>query len=112
MRPSGPRRTALHEPAIFTAAEASSSSPTVVTALLPALFTTVAPPGATNIPVTIGTITLAITVVAAISAWTARETYRVHLNDLGDRNAVPVPKTDYDQLREPVADAVQFRQAA
>jgi len=79
---------------------------TAVTALLPALFVTVAPPGATNIPVTIGTITLAITVVAAISAWTARETYRVHLNDLGDPNAVPVPKPDYDQMRErTIADA-------
>ena len=79
---------------------------TAVTALLPALFVTVAPPGAANIPLTIGAITLAITVVAAISAWTARETYRVHLNDLGDPNAVPVPKPDYDQIREQtLADA-------
>lgn len=73
---------------------------TAVTALLPALFVTVAPPGAANIPLTIGAITFAITVIAAISAWTARETYRVHLNDLGDPNAVPVPKPDYDQIRE------------
>ena len=73
---------------------------TAVTALLPALFVTVAPPGAANIPLTIGAITFAITIVAGISAWTARETYRVHLNDLGDRNAVPVPKPDYDQIRE------------
>lgn len=73
---------------------------TAVTALLPALFVTVAPPGAANIPLTIGAITFAITVIAAISAWTARETYRVHLNDLGDPNAVPVPKPDYDEIRE------------
>ena len=27
------------------------------------------------------------------------ETYRLHLNDLGHRNAVPVPKPDYDRMR-------------
>ena len=73
---------------------------TLVTALLPALFVAVAPPGASNIPVTIGCWTLGITVIAAIAAWTARETYRVHLNNLGNTNAVPVPKEEYDRLRE------------
>jgi MFS family permease len=73
---------------------------TAVTALLPALFVAVAPPGATDIPMKIGSITLLITIVAAIAAWTARETYRVHLNDLGKPNAVPVPKPEYDRLRE------------
>jgi len=73
---------------------------TAITALLPALFVAVAPPGATDIPMKIGSITLLITIVAAIAAWSARETYRVHLNDLGKPNAVPVPKPDYDRLRE------------
>ncbi len=73
---------------------------TVVTALLPALFTLVAPPGAMDIPTTIGSITLAITVIAALSCFSARETYRVHMNDLGDPKAVPVPKAEYDRLRE------------
>ncbi|RZL93142.1 MAG: MFS transporter, partial [Variovorax sp.] len=68
-------------------------------ALLPVLFVTVAPPGAANIPMTIGLITLAICVVAAISAWTARETHRVHMNDLGKPDAKPVPKEDYERLR-------------
>jgi MFS family permease len=72
---------------------------TAVTALLPALFVTVAPPGAENIPVMIGSITLAICIVSAIAAWTARETYRVHMNDLGNKNAVPVPKPEYERLR-------------
>jgi hypothetical protein len=57
---------------------------TRVTALLPALFVAVAPPGSTDVPLKIGAITLGITIVAAIAAWTAWETYRVHLNDLGD----------------------------
>jgi len=72
---------------------------TLVTALLPALFVAVAPPGATNIPMMIGSITLGVTVIAAIAAWTAKETYRVQMNDLGDPNAIPVPKPKYDQIR-------------
>lgn len=72
---------------------------TAVTALLPALFVAVAPPGAANIPLTVGAITLAITVIAAIAAWTARETYRVHMNDLGTKDAAPIDKRQYDELR-------------
>ena len=72
---------------------------TLVTALLPALFVAVAPPGASDIPMTIGAITLGICVVVAIAAWTARETYRVHLNDLGNKNAVPVPLPEYERAR-------------
>jgi MFS family permease len=72
---------------------------TLVTAMLPALFVSVAPPGATDIPVMVGSITLAITVVAAISAWTARETFRVKMSDLGNANAVPVSKAEYEQAR-------------
>lgn len=73
---------------------------TTITALLPALFAITAPPGSANIPLTVGAITLAITAIAAIAAFSARETYRVHLNDLGHRDAVPVPKPEYDRLRE------------
>lgn len=73
---------------------------TAITALLPAMFVAVAPPGAANIPVTVGAITFAITIVAAISAWSARETYRVRLADLGDKAARPVEKQDYDRLRD------------
>ena len=72
---------------------------TTITALLPALFAIVAPPGAANIPFTIGAITLGITAVAAVAAFTARETYRVHLLDLGHRGAVPVAKPEYDRMR-------------
>ncbi|HTL74702.1 MAG TPA: MFS transporter [Casimicrobiaceae bacterium] len=73
---------------------------TTITALLPALFATVAPPGSANIPLTIGAITFAITIICAIAAWSARETYRIHLNDLGEPSATPVPKQDYDRMRE------------
>src|SRR6266481_2579793 len=72
---------------------------TTITALLPALFATVAPPGSANIPLTIGAITFAITAIAAVAAWSARETYRIQIKDLGQPNAVPVDKSDYDRLR-------------
>src|ERR1700726_587564 len=72
---------------------------TTITALLPALFATVAPPGAANIPLTIGAITFAITILAAVGAWSARETYRIHIKDLGQPSAVPVAKDVYDRMR-------------
>ncbi|KMO41450.1 3-phenylpropionic acid transporter [Methylobacterium variabile] len=72
---------------------------TAVTAMLPALFATVAPPGSTNIPLTIGAITLGITAVAALAAFSARETYRIPMKDLGQPRAVPLPKSDYERLR-------------
>jgi MFS family permease len=72
---------------------------TMLTALLPALFAAVAPPGSSNIPATIAAITFAVTVVAAIAAWSARETYRVRLRDLGDPAAVPVDEREYRRLR-------------
>src|SRR5690242_14595314 len=65
---------------------------TTITALLPALFAAVAPPGSTNVPLLIGSIAFGVTVIAAAAAWSARETYRIHLNDLGHANAEPVDK--------------------
>jgi MFS family permease len=80
---------------------------TTITALLPALFATVAPPGSAHIPLTVGAIAFGITVIAAIAAVTARETYRVNMNDLGNPNAVPMPKADYERKRaETVSGAV------
>jgi MFS family permease len=72
---------------------------TAITAMLPALFATVAPPGSANIPLTIGAITLAITAVAAVAAFSARETYRIPMKDLGQPRAVPMPQAEYDRLR-------------
>jgi hypothetical protein len=40
-----------------------------------------------------------LTIVSAIAAWSARETYRTHLNDLGTPDAVPVEKAEYERLR-------------
>jgi MFS family permease len=72
---------------------------TTLAALTPTLFVAVAPPGSTNIPLKIGLLTFGICLVAAFAAFTTRETYRIRLNDLGDRDAVPVPKIEYERLR-------------
>ncbi|MGY2337766.1 MFS transporter [Pseudomonas sp. SDO5532_S415] len=84
---------------------------TAATAMLPALFVAVAPPGAVNIPMTIGAITLGVTVIAAIAAWTARETFRIPLNNLGNPDAVAVPKQEYERLREQAVVDVRVAKA-
>jgi MFS family permease len=72
---------------------------TTITALLPAFFATVAPPGSTTVPLTIGSITFGVTVIAAVACWSSRETYRVALSDLGDPNAMPIDKREYERRR-------------
>lgn len=88
-----PTRTRVSSMAI------SQNIGTTITALLPALFATVAPPGSTNVWLVVGSIAFAITCIAAAAAFSARETYRVRMEDLGNPNAVPVPKAEYDRLR-------------
>ncbi|MFD1796398.1 MHS family MFS transporter [Paracoccus aurantiacus] len=89
-----PTRTRVSSMAI------SQNVGTTITALLPALFATVAPPGSANVPLVVGSIAFAITCIAATAAWSARETYRVRMEDLGKPDAVPVDKATYDRLRE------------
>jgi MFS family permease len=66
-----------------TAMAVAQNLGTMVTALLPALFAAVAPPGSGNVPLTVGAIAFAVTLIAAAAAWTTRETFRVPLADLG-----------------------------
>ena len=87
-----------------TAMAIAQNTGTTITALLPALFATVAGPGSSNVPLTIGAITFGVTIVAAAAAWSARETCRVHLNDLGETDAVPVAREVYDRMRSDIAD--------
>jgi MFS family permease len=85
---------------------------TTITALLPALFAAVAPPGAENIWLTVGAITFGVTIIAALAAMSARETYRVHMNDLGEPDAVPVAKPEYDRMRALALAQVRTLKAA
>jgi len=82
-----------------TATAISQNIGTLITALLPALYATVAPPGSTDVPIKIGAMTFGVTIISAIAAWSARESYRIRLHDLGDPNAVPMPKSEYDRMR-------------
>jgi MFS family permease len=82
---------------------------TLVTAMLPAVFAFVAPPGANDIPLKVGAITFAVTVIAALACMSARETYRVRMEDLGDPDAVPMPKEEYARLRKASAAPVKGR---
>jgi hypothetical protein len=52
----------------------------------------------------VGSITFGIGILASIVAFTTRETFRVHMNDLGNPDAVPVPKELYDQIRKTGVD--------
>lgn len=52
-----------------------------------------------HVPLTVGAITFGICAIAAIAAFTARETSRVHLSDLGNRDAVPVLEHEYERMR-------------
>jgi len=76
----------------------SQNTGTTITALLPALFAAVAPPGSTNVWLTVGAITFAVTILSAIAAMSARETYRISLDQLGKTDALPMPKAEYDRL--------------
>jgi hypothetical protein len=52
-----------------------------------------------NVVWTVGSITFGLAIVAAIAAYSARETFRIHLNDLGMKDAEPIPREEYDRLR-------------
>jgi MFS family permease len=101
---------------------------TLITAFLPAIYAVVAPtaPGACvekkkflpdhvlpsgetcraaadaadgRVIISVGSITLALAAIAALAAFLSRETSRIHMNDLGMKDAVPVPKDEYERLR-------------
>jgi MFS family permease len=74
---------------------------TMITAFLPSIWGAVAGPGS-NVPVIVGTFVLGCAVICAIAAFTARETFRIHLNDLGNKDAIPVPQEEYDRIRTSV----------
>jgi MFS family permease len=71
---------------------------TLITAFLPALYAAVAP-GTSNVPLIVGSFTFGIGIIAAAAAFSARETYRVHLDDLGNKNAPEVPREEYERIR-------------
>jgi MFS family permease len=59
-----------------------------IASLFPTLFTAIAPPGSTNVPLVIGLVTFAIALVAAGAAFFTPETRGTALADLGQRDQV------------------------
>ena len=47
----------------------------------------------TSVVWTVGSITFGLAIIAAIAAFSARETFRVHMNDLGNKDAVRCRRT-------------------
>jgi len=71
----------------------------VLGSFIPMLLVAVAPPGSSNITLKVGAISFAVALLSAFAAWSARETYRVRLEDLGNRDAVPVEEGEYERAR-------------
>jgi MFS family permease len=101
---------------------------TLITAFLPAIYPLLAPPtpgacvvskkfvpdtvlpsgetcraaadaGEGRVILVVGTVTIVFAVIAAIAAYFSRETSRIHMNDLGKKDAVPVPEEEYQRMR-------------
>jgi hypothetical protein len=101
---------------------------TMITAFLPLIYAVIAPtaPGAcvvdkkfapevilpsgetcraagdaaeTRVILVVGSVTLGLAIIAALAAFSSRETSRIHMNDLGKKGAVPVPKDEYERMR-------------
>jgi 2-oxo-3-hexenedioate decarboxylase len=71
---------------------------TMITAFLPLLYGAITT-AELNLPLIVGSFTFGCAIIAAIAAWPAPETYRIHLNDLGKPDAVPVPIEEYERIR-------------
>jgi MFS family permease len=84
-----------------TAFAVSQNIGTAITAFLPSIYAAVAGPGS-NVPLIVGTFTFGCAIIAAIAAFSARETYRVHMNDLGVKGARPVAREEYERIRASV----------
>ena len=70
----------------------------MISSFLPLIYAIVAP-GGSNVPLIVGVFTLGCACLAAIAAYTAQETHRIHMNDLGEPGAVPVPREEYERIR-------------
>lgn len=73
---------------------------TMFTAMLPAVFAAIAPPGSENIWLVVGGSAFFITCICALAAYVAPETHRLAMEDLGNPNAKPMDKDTYEATRK------------
>jgi len=78
----------------------SQNTGTMLSAFLPALFTAIAPPGSGHVWLSVGAVAFGVTVIAAMAAFSARETFRLRTQDLGEPGAQPMAADEYRRLRE------------
>lgn len=67
--------------------------------LMAAVFAYIAPPGSQNIAITIGIFCFAITCISGFAVFVSRETFRLRGDDLGNIDAKPVSKQEYEMAR-------------
>ena len=72
---------------------------TVITSFLPLLYASITTIDS-NVPLIVGSFTFGCGVICALAAFSAKETYRVHLDDLGKKGAQPVSAEEYQEVRE------------
>jgi len=110
-----------------TAFAVSQNIGTLITAFLPTIYAALAGPTSgcvvdkkftptaecvaaadsvhTTVLWTVGSITFGITIIAAIAAFSAKETFKIHLNDCGETWAKPVSDEEYAKARLEAANA-------
>ena len=81
-----------------TAFAVSQNIGTVITSFLPLLYAAITTKGS-NVPLIVGTFTFGCAVICALAARSAKETYRIDIDELGTKDAQPVSDEEYAQAR-------------
>ena len=50
-------------------------------------------------PLVIGGLSFALTVIGALAAWSGKETHRIPLDELGNPDALPVARDEFARIR-------------
>jgi hypothetical protein len=82
-----------------TAFAVSQNIGTVITSFLPLIYAAITTADS-NVPLIVGTFTFGCGIICAASAFSAKETYMIHMNDLGEKDAQPVSPEEYARVRE------------
>ena len=84
---------------------------TMVSSLMPMLFAVVAP-GGSNVVLIVGSLTLGMTLISFVAAYFSKETYRIESHELGEPDAVPLSKEEYDRRRAETLAQIKAMKAA
>jgi MFS family permease len=82
-----------------TAFAVSQNIGTVITSFLPLIYAAITTIDS-NVPLIVGSFTFGCGIICAAAAYSAKETFKVHMNDLGEKDARPVPDEVYRQARQ------------